>query len=77
MPSYTGNDEGVLVEAVMDGKPAQAAGVKDGDIIFGLGEHDIKNIQDYMKALGTFEKGMETTVKIKRGDEKLALKLTF
>jgi hypothetical protein len=77
MPSYTASDQGVLVEAVMDGKPAQAAGILDGDIITGMGEHVITNIQDYMKALGTFEKGMKIQIKVLRNNQLIFLELTF
>lgn len=77
MPSYTSSDKGVLVESVSDGKPAQAAGITAGDVILKLGEHEIKDIQDYMKALGTFEKGQETTVEILRAAAMLKVKVIF
>jgi S1-C subfamily serine protease len=77
MPSYAGGTEGLKVEAVLDNKPAMKAGMKDGDIIIKMGNQEIKDIQDYMKALGKFEKGQTAPVSVKRGDEILILDVTF
>ncbi|HTL83467.1 MAG TPA: M20/M25/M40 family metallo-hydrolase [Bacteroidia bacterium] len=77
MPDYTFEGPGLRVDGVTDGKPAAAAGVKQGDIILKLGDHDISNMSDYMNALGTFKVGDTTTLKVKRGDQELDLKVTF
>ena len=77
MPSYAGGTEGLKVEAVLDNKPAMKAGMKDGDIIIKMGDMEIKDIQDYMKALGKFEKGQKTTVIVNRNAEKVSLLVTF
>lgn len=77
MPDYTWEGEGVHVDGVTDGKPAAKAGVLKGDIITGLGDSQVKNIQDYMKALAAFKKGDSTTVKVKRENAEKTLPLTF
>jgi len=77
MPDYTWEGEGVHVDGVTDGKPASKAGVKKGDIITGLGDLSVKNIQDYMKALAAFKKGDTTTVKVKRDNAEQTLPVTF
>lgn len=77
MPDYTWEGEGVHVDGVTEGKPAFKAGVQKNDIIIGLGEYPVKNIQDYMKALSKFAKGNTTTVKVKRGPEEKTMNLTF
>lgn len=77
MPDYTWEGEGVHVDGVTDGKPASKAGVQKGDVITGLGDFQVKTIQDYMKALAAFKKGDSTTVKVKRANEEKALPLTF
>jgi len=77
MPDYTWEGEGVHVDGVTDGKPAFKAGVQKGDIITGLGEFQVKTIQDYMKALAAFKKGDNTTVKVKRANEEKTLPVTF
>jgi len=77
MPDYTWEGEGVHVDGVTDGKPASKAGLLKGDIIVGLGEIVVKDIQDYMKGLSTFKKGDTTTVKVKRGTEVKTMPVTF
>jgi hypothetical protein len=77
MPDYTWEGEGVHVDGVTDGKPASKAGLLKGDIIVGLGELVVKDIQDYMKGLSTFKKGDTTTVKVKRGAEVKTMPVTF
>ena len=77
MPSYTSSDEGLKVDGVSDGKPAQKAGILAGDLIVQIGELPIKDIQAYMAALGKFEKGQTVPVKVKRNNEVVTVMLTF
>jgi len=77
MPDYTFNGEGVKADGVTDGRPAAKAGIKGGDIILGLGDYPIHDMESYMKALNKFKKGDATTVKFKRGDEILKAEITF
>ncbi len=77
MPSYTSDVVGLKVDGVNEGKPAQKAGVLTGDIITQIGEHTIKDIQDYMNALGKFEKGQSAPVKVMRKKELIELSVTF
>ena len=77
MPSYTAEVEGLLVDGVSDDKPAKKAGILAGDIIVQMGDIVVKDIQNYMEALGKFEKGQTVPVKVKRKDEVLTLSVTF
>jgi Peptidase family M28/PDZ domain len=77
MPSYTSNEEGLKVDGVTDGKPAQKAGLLTGDIIIQIGSYPIKDIQAYMDALGKFEKGQTVPVKVKRNSTIVELNVTF
>jgi len=77
MPSYTSDVEGLLVDGVSDGKPAQKAGILAGDIIMQMGDLPIKDIQNYMDALGKFTKGESIPVKLKRKGEELTVTVTF
>lgn len=77
MPDYTFEGKGVRIDGVTDGKPAANAGLQKGDIIIELGENPILSMQDYMKALGKFEKGKKTTVKILRGEKTFEKEVTF
>lgn len=77
MPSYSSEGDGLKVDGVTEGKPAQKAGIKSGDVILQMGDIVIKDIQNYMEALGKFEKGQTIPVKLKRGEEMLTLEVTF
>lgn len=77
MPDYVSDGTGVRVDAVMDDRPAAAAGLEKGDIIIKLGDVDVVDINAYMQALGKFEKGDKTTVVVKRGEETLSKPVQF
>jgi len=77
MPDYTYEGKGMRVDGVTDGKPAAAAGVKQGDVIEQVGNFPVTSVNDYMKALGNFKVGDSTTIKIKRGDQEMTLNVTF
>lgn len=77
VPDYSYNGEGLKIDGVNDGKPAAAAGIKAGDIILKIGEHNIKDIYAYMAALGKFTKGQTVEVVFKRGDAEEKTKVTF
>lgn len=77
MPDYVSDGTGVRVDAVMDGRPAAAAGLEKGDIVIKLGDVDVVDINAYMKALGTFDKGDKTTIVIKRADKTMTKDIQF
>ena len=77
MPDYTFNGSGVRVDGVSDGRPAQKAGIKIGDVILQLGEHNTSSMESYMQALGKFKKGDKALVKYKRGTETLEANVEF
>jgi hypothetical protein len=77
MPDYTFAGTGVRADGVSDGRPAQKAGLKAGDVIIQLGENNVTSLENYMQALGKFKKGDQTKVKFKRGNETLEATVEF
>jgi len=77
MPDYMYSGVGVHIDGVTEGKPAFKAGLQKGDVIVKLGEHTIKDMQTYMKALSMFKKGDTTTVKALRGNDLIEGEITF
>jgi len=77
MPDYTFTGTGVRADGVTDGKPAQKAGLKAGDIIIQLGDNTVTSLENYMQALGKFKKGEKTKVKFKRGNETIEAIVEF
>lgn len=77
MPDYTFSGGGVKVDGVSDGRAAQKAGLKTGDVVIKLGDFSISSVENYMQALSKFKKGDATKVKVKRGTEELEFDLVF
>lgn len=77
MPDYTYSGSGVRVDGVSEGKVAQKAGIKAGDVITQLGDIKFTDVQSYMGALGKFNKGDAAKVKVKRGNEELVFDIIF
>jgi S1-C subfamily serine protease len=67
----------VRVDGVSENRPAQKAGLKVGDVIVQLGEHNVTSVESYMQALNSFKKGDLTKVKFKRGAESLEATVQF
>jgi len=75
MPDVSGaSDEGLKVIGVTEGKPAEIAGIKVGDLIIAINQKSIKNIYDYTEALSTLEPGTKATVRVVR--DKVEMELT-
>lgn len=77
MPDYTFSGSGVRVDGVSEGKIAQKAGIKTGDVVVQLGDHQFTDVQTYMETLAKFKKGDATRVKVKRGTEELSFDIVF
>lgn len=77
MPDYTYSGAGVRADGVSEGKPAQKAGIKAGDVITQIGEYKITDVQGYMQVLGKLNKGDAAKVKVTRGKEELVFDIVF
>ena len=69
--------EGVLVLDVVDGSPADEAGIKPGDVIVELNGEGVEDVDDFMDRLGDmeFEKGDVVELKVIREGKKKTIKL--
>ena len=77
VPDYAFDGEGMRIDGVSDGKPASKAGLQPGDVVLQLGEYKVLDMMSYMKALGKFNKGDTTKVKVKRNNEVIEKNITF
>ena len=77
MPDYTFSGTGVKADGVSEGKVAEKAGIKTGDIILKLGDNKTTDVQEYMQALGKFKKGDATKVTVKRGEKEMIFDIVF
>lgn len=61
---------GVYLTEVLSGSPAYAAGLKAGDVLAKIGEHEIKTEKDLTAALAALVSGQETEITVlRRGRE--------
>jgi aminopeptidase YwaD len=77
VPDYAFEGEGMRIDGVTEGRPASKAGLLAGDIVIQIGEYKVADMMSYMKALGKFNKGETTKVKVMRGKETKEVDLTF
>lgn len=63
IPDYSPCPEGFRITGVSKGGTAEALGLQGGDILTAFGGRPIKDIQDYMAALGTFAPGDKVVVR--------------
>src|SRR5215217_875264 len=76
IPNYADTNDGLLLDGVRDDSPAAKAGLKAGDRVVKIGSREVKNVYDYTYALGEMKAGQEYLIEVKRGSEKLNLKIT-
>jgi hypothetical protein len=77
MPDYADYGNGLHLDAITEGRPADIAGLKSGDIVMQIGECKIKEVYSYMGCLAKFHKGDTVLITYKRGDQIRTTKLTF
>ncbi|MGB4594071.1 MAG: trypsin-like peptidase domain-containing protein, partial [Coriobacteriia bacterium] len=70
-------DRGVLVQNVVSGSPAEAAGIKQGDIIVRIDGEDIASVEDMFAAIRSQKVGDTVDVEIVRADQHSTLRATL
>lgn len=77
MPDYSEHTDGLHVDGVTDNRPAQKAGLQEGDVITKIGTFDIKDVYGYMEALAKITPGDEMDVIYVRDGETKTTKVKF
>jgi predicted metalloprotease with PDZ domain len=66
------NEEGVLVESVEEGSPAEKAGFKAGDVIIRVGKKTIDEVDEVHRTLRKYKEGDKVEFEvIRKGDRKI------
>ena len=76
VPNYSDQNDGLKLDGVRPGSPAERAGLRPGDVVTRLGRLPIKNVYDYTYALGEMKAGEEIEVVLLREGREVRLKLT-
>ncbi|MCD4658306.1 MAG: PDZ domain-containing protein [Planctomycetes bacterium] len=68
---------GLMIAQIVPNGPANKAGIQVGDMIFALGEIEVKTLAELQAALAKFNVGQTITVVIVRNNKKFEHKLTL
>jgi Tol biopolymer transport system component len=77
MPDYTEHPDGLHVDGVTENRPAQKAGIMEGDVITKIGTTPIKDVYNYMDSLAKINPGDEVEVVFTRNGESKTVKIKF
>jgi hypothetical protein len=72
-PSYSDDKDGLLLEGVSEGTPAERSGLKGGDRIVEMDSKPIKNINSYMAIMGGHKKGDTIAIVVERGEKRVTI----
>src|SRR5439155_696742 len=68
---------GTVIDGVQSGTPAEKAGLRAGDIIVKVGNHDVHNTGDLQQSLIDQPPGTKVTITFFRGSDKKTLDVTL
>jgi len=68
--------KGALVGGVVNGSPAEAAGIKRGDVIIAFDGKEIKNMSDLPRLVAETQVGKTVDIKVIRNGKEMDLKIT-
>ncbi len=75
--TYYNFPSSAYIDTVVEGSCGDKAGLKEGDIITGVGDYDVVCYTDLVVALKNFSAGDSTTIRIFRDGNDLELHITF
>jgi S1-C subfamily serine protease len=77
IPDYTDSPEGLRIQGVLEGSPAEKAGLRSEDIIVQIGSMRISSIYDLMQALQSYSPGDTATVEVLRNGTRQRFTVRF
>ena len=77
VPDYLYSGEGLRIDGVREGRPADMGGIMKGDIVLEMGEEEVKDMNSYMQLLSVFKPGQTIDVKIDREGKNITKSVTF
>ncbi len=70
------NTSGVLITAVLEGGPADSAGLLPGDVIYRINGKPVHDAHEVMSSIARISPGQRITLDLRRGDQTLNVALT-
>ena len=75
--NITGMDEGVIVYSVVEGAPAEKAGIRRGDVILSIGDQAITDASQVQSIITYHNVGDQVKIKVYRDGETLEFMVTL
>jgi serine protease DegQ len=69
------NTHGILVAGVLDGGPADSAGLKPGDILVTLNNESVDDVRELLNRVAALGPGTEVSCRVIRKDKEISLSL--
>lgn len=69
-------NKGVIITGVLQNGPAARAGVRPGDVITGVGDKSVDNVQELLTAVAGLKPGNAARFALQRGKDKMELDVT-
>ena len=63
------NVSGALIAGVMHGSPADKAGIKPGDVLLAIGNHEVKDAQEMLALIASLTPGQSSPFHIRRANQ--------
>ncbi|MDC0719330.1 M20/M25/M40 family metallo-hydrolase [Nannocystis bainbridge] len=76
VPDYAANADGMKLSGVRPQSPAEAAGLKAGDVIVQIGKREIHNIDDYMASFAELQPAVAVPIVVVREGARVELSIT-
>jgi S1-C subfamily serine protease len=73
LAAYFGVKQGILVTEVASGSPAEAAGMKAGDVILSVGGRDVSSPEDVAREIREAQPGASVDLRVMRDRKEMAL----
>jgi hypothetical protein len=79
IPDYASQESrvGVLISGTTPGTPADAAGLREGDLLVQFGTQKLENLMDLTQALAGCKPGDRITIKLIRGTQTMSFDVTL
>jgi len=77
IPDMTGTPGGVRLTGVRAGSPAEKAGLRGDDVITGIGDRDIPDLEAMAEALRAHKAGDVVDIVVRRGDSTTTVRATL
>jgi S1-C subfamily serine protease len=72
-----GTEEGVIVQEVVGGGPADDAGIEPGDVIVSLGGEPVRTVEEFLADLRGFDPGDDVPVEVLRDGDRRSVDVTL